>query len=160
MAWFLIISNTLISVHQRTSQPPVPTAAWDPQSLLTPCCCFWRRASSCWYTAEAKGYTWGSWASGHMSSFTVSAATPLWMALLIFHTARSTAEDSRKPHRLSVPCHLGCPYQPGSAGTSKGNGFVMLLESHSTRFKNAFLNVPEERGMGHFQREALCKAMC
>jgi hypothetical protein len=39
-----------------------------------------------------------------MSSFTVSAATPLRMALLILHTAWSTAEeDSKKPHRLSGP---------------------------------------------------------
>lgn len=32
-------------------------------------------------------------------------------------------------------CSPSCPYQPGSAGTSKGNGSVTLLESHSTGFK-------------------------
>lgn len=118
------------------SSPAHPNSGHSPSCLgppgLTPCCCFWSTASSCWYTAEAKGYTWGSWASGHMSSFTVSEATSLWMALLILHTAWSTAgEDSKKSHRLRIPVI-------SAALTNQallGNGFVTLLESHSTRFK-------------------------
>lgn len=74
---------------------PAPPAAREAKADrvrgLTPGCCCWSIASSCWYTAEAQGCTAGSWASGHLSSFTVSAATPARMAWLILRTARSTA---------------------------------------------------------------------
>lgn len=67
------------------------------------------------------------------------------MALLILHTAWSTAgKDSKKSYRLRVPVISAVLTNQALLG----NGFVTLLESHSTRFKTHSYMFQRKGGWG------------
>lgn len=127
-----IIPNILISGHPRTSYPSSclgPPRAYPLLLLL-------EESQLLLVKSRGKGVDSGQLGfRAHELLHGVSSRSPPDGFVDPPHSLEHCRGGQQEATQAEWSRYLGCPYQLGSAGTSKGNGFVTLLESHSTRFK-------------------------